>query len=136
MEIKWYLPAKLLGLVEDISHQYNDGYTHHIVSARIDEVFFVFFVLLIPLLFGAGFLLLRCCSSCGKTIVQAGSLVLLLYALSSAAGLGPYIQFYPQSAGFVDFSLIEHIAQGIYCTILSCSFFLGGKLASLRRRRF
>ena len=134
MELNWYLPAKLLGLVEDISHQYNDGYTHYAVSARTDEVFFTFFVLLIPLLFGAGFLLRRCCPSWGKTIIKAGSLLLLLYALSSAAGLGPYVQFYPQSAGFLDFSLIEHIAQGLYCAILSLSFFLGGKLASLSRR--
>ena len=115
MEVKWYLPAKLLGLVEDISYQYNDGYTHHIVSARTGDVFLTFFLALIPILFLTGFL--------------------LLYALTSAVGLGPYIQFYPQSAGFLDLSLLEHIVQGLYCALLALSLFLGGKLAARLSRR-
>jgi len=130
MELKWYFPAKLLGLVEDISYQYNDGFIHHSVSARTDEVFFTFFLALIPILFLTGFLLRFRDSGRGQKIVLGGALFLLAYALTSTVGLGPYIQFYPQSAGFLDFSLLEHIAQGIYCLLLAASLFLGGKLAS------
>lgn len=135
MELKWYFPAKLLGLVEDISYQYNDGFIHHSVSARTGDVFLTFFLALIPILFLTGFLLRRRFPEGGQKAVRVGSAFLLLYALTSAIGLGPYIQFYPQSAEFLDLSLLEHIVQGLYCALLALSLFLGGKLAARLSRR-
>ena len=38
MEIKWYWPMEMLGLVENISAEYNDGYTHYQVSTLCAQV--------------------------------------------------------------------------------------------------
>lgn len=128
MEIKWYGLAETLGLVEDIAYRYNDGYTHYRVSARADEVFSALTFSLIPLLFLAGFLLRRFGGrKCAKA-VRVGVILLLVYAVLLAVGIGPYIQLYPRSGGFLDFSTLEHIIEGIYCALLALCLQLGGKL--------
>lgn len=134
MEIKWYGLAQLLGLVEDIAYQYNDGYTHYTVSARTGDVFATLTFSLLPILFLAGFLIRwKCSPDKGKKLVRIGIIALLVYAILLAVGIGPYIQFYPQSSGFLDFSTLEHIIDGIYCAILALSLHLGGKLVSRKK---
>lgn len=134
MEIKWYGLAQLLGLVEDIAYQYNDGYTHYTVSARTGDVFAALLFSLLPVLFLLGFLIRRKCSpDKGKKIMRILVTFLLIYAILLAVGIGPYVQFYPQSAGFLDFSTLEHIIDGIYCAILALTLCLGGRLGSRRK---
>ncbi len=127
MEIKWYGLAKLLGLVEDISSQYNDGYIHHSVSSKTGDVFTALTLSLIPLLFLAGFLLGRR-KDRGQRPLRIAIILLLVYAVLLAVGVGPYIQFYPQSVGFIDLSALEHIVDGIYTALLALCLYLGGRL--------
>ncbi|MBQ2860108.1 MAG: hypothetical protein IJE80_02990 [Peptococcaceae bacterium] len=133
MTIKWYGLAQLLGLVKNISHEYNDGYTHWSVAANTGDVFLTILLSFIPVMFFIGYLLhfiyrakqnpLR-----GEKIVLTGVIVLLVYAILLAVGIGPYIEFYPQGAGFLDFSTLEHIIDGIYVGILALMLFLGSKV--------
>ena len=39
MTIKWYWPAERLGLVKNISHEYNDGGTYWSVAGNTGDVF-------------------------------------------------------------------------------------------------
>ena len=134
MELKWYAPAQWLGLVEDISHEYNDGFTHYTVSVKANDVFACLTLSLLPLLFLAGFLIRFLCTRRGKAhmghAVRVAAGILLIYAVLLAVGIGPYIQFYPQSSGFLDFSTLEHIVDGVYCALLGPSLYLGGKLGN------
>ena len=57
MKIKWYWLAEQMGLVSNLTAQYNDGAIHYQVSARADEVFSILFLSLIPLLFLFGLIL-------------------------------------------------------------------------------
>jgi len=144
VEIKWYWPAEALGLVTDISLQTNGEYTYQ-VSARAGDVLFALALSLIPLLFLAGgllrfFLSRRGRDDSGRTLSRAVTALLLLYALLLAAGIGPYVQFYPHGGGFLDLSLLEHILSGLYTALLALFWFLGGRLGrhlalSCRNRR-
>ena len=132
MTIKWYWPAEMLGLVKNISHEYNDGGTYWSVAGNTGDVFLTLMLSMFGVMFFAGFLLhfiyrvkqnvLR-----GEKIVFSAMIVLLVYAILLAVGVGPYIQFYPQSAGFLDFSTIEHIIDGIYVGLLALMLYLGSK---------
>lgn len=131
MEIKWYAPAQWFGLVEDIAYQYNDGYTHYRVSAQTGDIFTALTISLLPILFLTGFLIRRKCNPIkGKKYLRIGVISLLVYAVLLATGIGPYIQFYPRSGGFLDFSTLEHIIDGIYCALLALTLNLGGKSGS------
>ena len=140
MTIKWYWPAEMLGLVKNISHEYNDGGTYWSVAGNTDDVFFTLLLSMIPALFFVGFLLhfvyrVKQNTARGETIVLIGAIILLVYAILLAVGIGPYIQFYPQGAGFLDFSTIEHIIDGIYVGILALALYLGAKADKLMSRK-
>lgn len=132
MTIKWYWPAEMLGLVKNISHEYNDGGTYWSVAGNTDDVFLTLMISMFGVMFFAGFLLhfiyrVKQNALRGEKIVFSAMIVLLVYAILLAVGVGPYIQFYPQSAGFLDFSTIEHIIDGIYVGLLALMLYLGCK---------
>ncbi len=131
INIKWYWPMELLGLVEDVSEKYNDG-TTYIVSSKCGDVFMWMLV---------GFVLF--CVVCGMIMtaikkdlkaVKIFSTILILYAVFLAVGIGPYIQLYPQGAGFIDFSAIEHIIDGVYMLFCALMAYLGGKIVLKSKR--
>ena len=98
MELKWYWFAEILGLVKDISGEYNDGFTHWQVSANAGEVFFTIFLSLIPAMFFVGYLIhfiyrVKQKPQTGEKVNLICVIVLLIYAVLLAAGIGPYIQF-------------------------------------------
>jgi len=133
MELKWYWLAEQMGLVTNISAQYNDGFIHYQVSARTGDVFFTLFLALIPTLFLLGcllrFLLVRRGHDrAGRILSRGGVCILLLYAVLLASGIGPYVQFYPQGSGFLDLSVLEHILSSLYCALLALVWFLGSRL--------
>ena len=130
MTIKWYWPAEMLGLVKNISHEYNDGGTYWSVAGNTGDVFLTLMLSMFGVMFFAGFLLhfiyrVKQNALRGEKIVFSAMIVLLVYAILLAVGVGPYIQFYPQSAGFLDFSTIEHIIDGIYVGLLALMLYLG-----------
>ena len=132
MTIKWYWPAEMLGLVKNISHEYNDGGTYWSVAGNTGDVFLTLMLSMFGVMFFAGFLLhfiyrVKQNALRGEKIVFSAMIVLLVYAILLAVGIGPYIQFYPQSAGFLDFSTIEHIIDGIYVGLLALMLNLGSK---------
>ena len=132
MTIKWYWPAEMLGLVKNISHEYNDGGTYWSVAGNTGDVFLTLMLSMFGVMFFAGFLLhfiyrVKQNALRGEKIVFSAMIVLLVYAILLAVGIGPYIQFYPQSAGFLDFSTIEHIIDGIYVGLLALMLYLGSK---------
>ena len=132
MTIKWYWPAEMLGLVKNISHEYNDGGTYWSVAGNTGDVFLTLMLSMFGVMFFAGFLLhfiyrVKQNALRGEKIVFSAMIVLLVYAILLAVGVGPYIQFYPQSAGFLDFSTIEHIIDGIYVGLLALILYLGSK---------
>ena len=132
MTIKWYWPAEMLGLVKNISHEYNDGGTYWSVAGNTGDVFMTLMLSMFGVMFFAGFLLhfiyrVKQNALRGEKIVFSAMIVLLVYAILLAVGVGPYIQFYPQSAGFLDFSTIEHIIDGIYVGLLALMLYLGSK---------
>ena len=132
MTIKWYWPAEMLGLVKNISHEYNDGGTYWSVAGNTGDVFLTLMLSMFGVMFFAGFLLhfiyrVKQNALRGEKIVFSAMIVLLVYAILLAAGVGPYIQFYPQSAGFLDFSTVEHIIDGIYVGLLALMLYLGSK---------
>ena len=132
MTIKWYWPAEMLGLVKNISHEYNDGGTYWSVAGNTGDVFLTLMLSMFGVMFFAGFLLhfiyrVKQNALRGEKIVFSAMIDLLVYAILLAVGIGPYIQFYPQSAGFLDFSTIEHIIDGIYVGLLALMLNLGSK---------
>lgn len=132
MTIKLYWPAEMLGLVKNISHEYNDGGTYWSVAGNTGDVFLTLMLSMFGVMFFAGFLLhfiyrVKQNALRGEKIVFSAMIVLLVYAILLAVGIGPYIQFYPQSAGFLDFSTIEHIIDGIYVGLLALMLYLGSK---------
>ena len=132
MTIKWYWPAEMLGLVKNISHEYNDGGTYWSVAGNTGDVFLTLMLSMFGVMFFAGFLLhfiyrVKQNALRGEKIVFSAMIVLLVYAILLAVGVGPYIQFYPQSAEFLDFSTIEHIIDGIYVGLLALMLYLGSK---------
>ena len=132
MTIKWYWPAEMLGLVKNISHEYNDGGTYWSVAGNTGDVFLTLMLSMFGVMFFAGFLLhfiyrVKQNALRGEKIVFSAMIVLLVYAILLAVGVGPYIQYYPQSAGFLDFSTIEHIIDGIYVGLLALMLYLGSK---------
>ena len=91
---------ELLGLVENITAEYNDGYTHYQVSALCAQVLLYALLVLLPLLVLLGFLLRWITVRAGRPavgiwLVRGGVALLLVYALLLAAGTGPYLQLYP-----------------------------------------
>ena len=73
----------------------------------------------------------------GEKFVLIAVIMLLVYAILLAVGIGPYIQFYPQSAGFLDFSTLEHIIDGVYVGILALALYLGAKADQwMSKKRF
>lgn len=140
MTIKWYWLAELMGLVKNVSNEYNDGFTHWQVSANAGEVFLTLVLSMIPVMFFLGYLIhfiyrVKQNPQKGEQYVLICTVALLIYAVLLAVGVGPYIQFYPQSAGFLDFSTIEHIIDGIYTAILALMVFLGGKADTWMSKR-
>ena len=132
MTIKWYWPAEMLGLVKNISNEYNDGGTYWSVAGNTDDVFLTLLLSMIGFMFFVGFLIhfvyrVKQSPMRGEKCVLICVILLLVYAIMLAAGIGPYIQFYPQSAGFLDFSTLEHIIDGVYVAILALMLFLGSK---------
>lgn len=124
---------ELLGLVENISGEYNDGYTHYQVSALCAQVLLYALLALIPLLFLLGFLARRLTGRAGRPaagiwLVRGGVVLLLVYALLLAAGAGPYLQLYPRGGGFLSLDTLEHLVQGGYCAVLALALCLGGRL--------
>lgn len=136
MDIKWYWLAEQLNLVKDISHLYNDGFTHYEVSAGTDDFFQALTISAILVLFSLGFLLcfftaLRGQEKTGQLIIRGSMTLFLIYAVLLAIGVGPYIQFYPQGSGFLDFSMLEHFLEGLYFAFLALVMFLGGRLGKV-----
>ncbi len=132
MEIEWYWLAKQMGYVRDVSEQYSDGARHLEVSAKVDDIFMILFLSLIPLCFILGFLLRwilgkKKKDTLAKKLVWSIAGILFAYAVLIAVGVGPYIKFYPKGSGFLDLSVIEHIIKGIYCGGLGAILLLGGK---------
>ena len=139
MEIKWYWPMEMLGLVENISAEYNDGYTHYQVSTLCAQVLLYALLALIPLLFLLGFLARRVTGRAGRPaagiwLVRSGVGLLLAYALLLATGAGPYLQLYPEGGGFISFDTLEHLLQGGYCAVLALAIYLGGRLGRPGRK--
>ena len=132
MTIKWYWPAEMLGLVKNISHEYNDGGTYWSVAGNTDDVFLTLLLSMIGFMFFIGFLIhfiyrIKQNPMRGEKCVLIAVIMLLVYTIFLTIGIGPYIQFYPQSAGFLDFSTLEHIIDGVYVAILALMLFLGSK---------
>ena len=132
MTIKWYWPAEMLGLVKNISHEYNDGGTYWSVAGNTGEVFLTLLLSMIGVTFFVGFLIhfiyrVKQNPMRGEKCMLIAVIMLLAYAILLAVGIGPYIQFYPQGAGFLDFSTLEHIIDGLYVGILALMLFLGSK---------
>lgn len=133
MEVKWYWPMELLGLVRDVSGEYNDGWTHYQVSRMCDTVIKYLILGSIPAMLLLGFLVRRLMRRTGRNalgiwLVRGGVIVLLIYALLLAAGVGPYIKLYPKGGGFLSFDTLDHILLGIYCALLALALFLGGRM--------
>ncbi len=140
MEIKWYGFAELLGLVKNVSAEYNDGAVHWQVSSAAGDVFFAFAMSIIPVMFFLGFLIhfiyrVKQNPQTGSKWVLIGTLVLLAYALMLMVGIGPYIQFYPQGGGFLDLSVLEHMVEGAYMAVLALTLFLGCKTSEWAMKR-
>lgn len=132
MKIKWYWLAEQLGLVTDLTAQYNDGAIHYRVSAQAGEVFSALLLSLIPLLFLLGLALCFFLHRSGREllarrVIECFTLSLVLYAFLLAFGAAPYLQFYPQSGGFISFDMLENVLRGLYAAVLALSLFLGGK---------
>ena len=132
MKIKWYWLAEQLGLVTDLTAQYNDGAIHYRVSAQVSEVFFVLLLSLIPLLFLLGLALCFFLPRSGRELLArratgCSTLLLAFYGLLLAFGAAPYLLFYPQGGSFISFRTLENILRGLYTTLLALSLFLGGK---------
>ena len=132
MKIKWYWLAEQMGLVSDLTAQYNDGAIHYRVSAQADEVFAALFLSLIPFLFL--FSLVSCFLLCrmgrsdqGRYFSNIPAILLCVYGVLLSFGAAPYLQFYPQSSGFLSLDTLENIIRGLYCSLLAFSLFLGGK---------
>ena len=139
MEIKWYWPMELLGLVKNISAEYNDGYTHYQVSSSCAQVLMYTFLALLPLLFLLGFLVRRLTGRAGRGavgvwLVRGGVILLLVYAMLLATGTGPYVQLYPSGGSFLSFDTLEHILEGAYCALLALALFLGSRVGGRRSR--
>ena len=86
MEIKWYWPMEMLGFVENISAEYQDGYIHYSVSGSCDTVMMRFLLGLFPLLFLFGFLTRRLSARAGRDalgiwLARVSVALLLGYAL-------------------------------------------------------
>jgi hypothetical protein len=102
------------------------------VAGNTGDVFLTLMLSMFAVMFFAGFLMhfiyrVKQNALRGEKIVFSAMIVLLVYAILLAVGVGPYIQFYPQSAGFLDFSTIEHIIDGIYVGLLALMLYLGSK---------
>ena len=133
MEIKWYWPMELLGLVKDVSGEYNDGWTHYQVSRMCDTVMRYLILGLIPAMLLLGFFIRKLAGRAGQNVlgvwlVRGGVILLLIYALLLAAGVGPYIKLYPRGGSFLSFDTLDHILRGIYCALLALALFLGGRV--------
>ncbi len=126
INIKWYRPMEILGLVEDVTEKYNDG-TTYVVSAKCDDAFMWMTIIFMAFCFVAGILLTAFSKTKDLKPAKTLSAVLLIYAVLLAVGIGPYFELYPQGAGFVDLSVIEHIIDGIYMAVCALWTYLGGK---------
>ena len=139
MKIKWYWPMELLGLVENITAEYNDGYTHYQVSALCAQVLLYALLALRPLLVLLGVLIRWLTVRAGRPaagiwLVRGGVALLLVYALLLAAGTGPYLQLYPCGGGFLSLDTLDHLLQGGCCAVLALALYLGGRLGRPGRR--
>ena len=132
MRIKWYWPAKMLGLVKDISHEYNDGAIHTSVSARAGDIFFCLHLALPVVLFIFGFIIAFLYRNRSvKKVFNALIIIMLVYAVLLAVGIAPYLEFYPRGGGFIDLTVFENIVRGIYTAITAFTLWLG-KTAGFR----
>jgi len=133
MKIKWYYPFEKLGLVKNLTTFYNDGYTHYQVSSKANDIYSYILFSLIPIFIVSGFLIAFFLNKANKPILSkkitlSVFILLVIYAFSLTLGIGPYIQLYPKSAGFIDFSVLEHIISGIYCLFIAVCYLLSSKL--------
>lgn len=140
IELKWYWLAEWFNLVRNTSSQYNDGHTYYEVSAKADEFFAMLTWSCIPAWFLLGLLILWIATwkkraKAGRKVVRAIMVVLFMYAIFLAVGIGPYIQWYPQTAGFLDFSALEHAIEGGYCGFLALMLWLGSCLGGFVARK-
>lgn len=141
LKIKWYLPAKILGLVKDISAEYGDGAVYYRVSSKADEVFFALALSMILLMFIIGFavryfMYKKEMGELSHKTLCALCIALVIYSVMLSTGIGPYISFYPQGSGFIDLSIIEHIIDGLYVALLSLALWIGGRIGyRLSKRR-
>lgn len=140
MEFEWYWLAEKFGLMQETTQQYADGSIHYEVSVKAEEFFAVLGWSLLPVLFLLGFLISLITTwekkeNAGKTIVRCGIVILLVYALLLAVGIGPYIEFYPRGGGFIDLSVIEHVMEGLYVAVLALCLLVGGYLGKCVGRK-
>lgn len=141
MEIKWYWLAEKLGLIKNVTAEYADGSIYYEVAVKDAERFFAILTWSkIPFFFLLG--LITCLvavrknrQNAGKTVLRCGIVVLLVYAVLLAVGIGPYFEFYPRGGGFIDLSVLEHIVQGVYYAVLALCLFLGGRLGRFLGKR-
>ena len=136
MRIKWYWPAKMLGLVKDISHEYNDGAIHTSVSAKAGDIFFCLHLALPVVLFLLGLMITffirdKSKKSIIKKVFNILIIILLVYAVFLAVGIAPYLEFYPRGGGFIDLTVFENMIRGTYTAITAFALWLG-KTAGLR----
>ncbi len=136
MEIKFYGPMKLLGFVTELSGENGETYS---VSAKADEFVANVMVFLIFATFLAAFaarLIRRLNGKEGICVVgKTTCMVLFVYAVLLAVGIGPYFELYPQGSGFIDFSSIEHILEGLYTAFLGSMVLVGGKCGEMLGKR-
>ena len=144
MNIKWYWPMQMLGLIRYTVGGPKTKYHEMRVSIRCGDVFRDACLAFLVILFLAGLLLRRSRvrrvgPDGGRLAVRIGIGILLFCGLMKGVGIGPYIEWYPgqRSGGFLDLSAIDHVIEGIWFAILSLSLWLGGRVgARLGRRKY
>jgi len=130
MEWKWYWFAEGLGLVERMNNQFGEQWQ---ISAKTDEVFFWL---------GVGLFVFWFLLGCVATVVairkerealwnKVSRVIVgcfLIYGICLAVGIGPYIKWYPQGSGFIDFTLLEHMINAVRMVLLAGCFLLGKRI--------
>lgn len=128
MEVRFYAIAEALGLLTDLRELPGDETWQ--VSVKADEVFFWLGFGVTLILFAAAFAL----GMAGKRHwLRPVVVILAIYALTLAVGIGPYVKFYPTGGSFIDLSVIEHILEGILMGLRALVVWLCGKLGQKLR---
>lgn len=132
MKIKWYWPAKMLGLIKEV----NDEVGSLSVSAKADDFMAFVNISLLIVVFIAAFLIsfISFKTDKEKLIKKAVIMTLvivLILAVLHCFGIAPYIQYYPTGSGFIDITVLENLARGIYHGFIALSIFAGSKIGTL-----